>query len=92
MTVSLSLEPEQAARLVAAAEAKGTSTDSLLREAVDRVLADAPLSHATKPGDVPPIWEVIEHNMRDAATNELAQLPRDGASQHDHYLYGHAKR
>jgi len=41
MTVMLDLPPEKEARLVAAAQAKGLSTDALVREALDRILADA---------------------------------------------------
>jgi hypothetical protein len=39
-----------------------------------------------------PIWEVILDNMKDVPPEEFANLPKDGASEHDHYLYGHPKR
>ena len=42
--------------------------------------------------DQRPIWEVILDNMKDVPQEEFAQLPKDGASEHDHYLYGHPKR
>jgi hypothetical protein len=29
--------------------------------------------------------------MKDVAPEEFAKLPKDGASEHDHYLYGHPK-
>jgi hypothetical protein len=38
------------------------------------------------------ICEVIAENMSDVPAEEFAKLPRDGASEHDHYLYGHPKR
>jgi hypothetical protein len=38
------------------------------------------------------ISEVIRHNMRDVPPEILEQLPTDGASQHDHYIYGLPKR
>lgn len=38
------------------------------------------------------ISEVILDNMRDMPPDVLASLPRDGAGEHDHYLYGHPKR
>ena len=41
MTVMLNLPPEKEAKLIAAAQAKGLSTDALVREALDRILADA---------------------------------------------------
>ena len=39
-----------------------------------------------------PISEVIVETMKDVPAEEFAKLPKDGASQLDHYLYGHAKR
>jgi hypothetical protein len=42
MTITLPLEPQEEARLIAAAHAKGLSTDALVREALDKILAEAP--------------------------------------------------
>jgi hypothetical protein len=42
MTVMLNLPPEQEARLISVARAKGLSTDALVREALDGILAEAP--------------------------------------------------
>jgi hypothetical protein len=39
-----------------------------------------------------PIWEKIISLTADAPPEELAKPPIDGASQHDHYLYGTPKR
>ena len=41
MTISLPLQPQEEARLAAVAKAKGLSTDALLREALERILAEA---------------------------------------------------
>ena len=41
MTITLPLEPQEEAKLIAVAHAKGLSTDALVREALDRILADA---------------------------------------------------
>ncbi len=41
-TITLPLQPQEEARLIAAAQAKGLSTDALVREALDRILAEAP--------------------------------------------------
>jgi hypothetical protein len=43
-------------------------------------------------GGTRPIWEVISANMANVPPEEFARLPRDGASEVDHYLYGHPKR
>ena len=39
-----------------------------------------------------PIWERLAKLAADVPVEELAKLPTDGASQHDHYLYGAPKR
>ncbi|HEV2991488.1 MAG TPA: hypothetical protein VG759_23840 [Candidatus Angelobacter sp.] len=41
MTITLPLEPKIEAKLIALAQAKGVSADDLVREAVDRFLAEA---------------------------------------------------
>jgi antitoxin component of MazEF toxin-antitoxin module len=38
-----------------------------------------------------PIWERIMALTADAPPEELAKVPTDSASQHDHYLYGTPK-
>jgi len=92
MTITLPLQPQEEARLAAAAEAKGVSTDDFLREAVKNILAaPSELPEAPKAG-VRPIWEVMLENIEGVSPEEFAKLPKDGASEHDHYLYGHAKR
>ena len=40
----------------------------------------------------PPIWERIAALGAQIPPEELDKLPTDGASQHDHYLYGTPKR
>jgi len=42
--------------------------------------------------DSRPIWDVIADNMKKVPPEDLAALPRDGASQIDHYIYGFPKR
>ena len=39
-----------------------------------------------------PIWEEILDLVKDVPPEELDKLPTDGASQHDHYIYGTPKR
>jgi antitoxin component of MazEF toxin-antitoxin module len=40
----------------------------------------------------PPFWERIVALTADVPPEELNKLPTDGASQHDHYIYGTPKR
>jgi hypothetical protein len=92
MTITLPLQPQEEARLVALAEAKGVSTDTLVREALDKILADAAGQTDEAKRESRPIWDVIVDNMKDVPPEEFARLPKDGASERDHYLYGHPKR
>jgi hypothetical protein len=92
MTITLPLQPQEEARLIAAAQAKGISTDDLVREALDKILADQFESQKTPKAEPRPIWEVMLDNIKDVSPDEFAKLPKDGASEHDHYLYGHPKR
>lgn len=92
MTITLPLQPQEEAKLIALAQAKGVSTDALVREALYKILADAPDQLNESPCEPRPIWDVILENMKDVPPEEFARLPNDGASEHDHYLYGYPKR
>lgn len=39
-----------------------------------------------------PIWEEIADIIKDVPEEEFKKLPRDGAEQLDHYIYGTPKR
>ena len=62
----------------------------LLRIA-DQSEATLPSPEGASPG-AQSIGEFILDNMRDVPREEFAALPKDGAREHDHYLYGHPKR
>jgi hypothetical protein len=89
MTITLPLQPQEEASLIAMAEAKGLTVDALIREVLDRILAehqpdpDQPLQTAA---------EIVLARMRNVPADVMARMPRDGASQHDHYIYGRPKR
>ena len=85
MTV-IELPDDQAAALRAKAAAAGMSLEDWLRH-----LAGV----ARKPSvgrPSPHIAEVILENMKDVPPEITATMPADGASQHDHYIYGWPKR
>jgi hypothetical protein len=42
MTITLPLEPQKKARLIALAKARGLSADELVRDVIDKILAEAP--------------------------------------------------
>ena len=43
-------------------------------------------------GAVPAIWDLMEEIWGTVPDEEVRKLPVDGATQHDHYLYGLPKR
>ncbi len=82
MTLTIELAAEQEAALNAKAQARGVSPEEYARLLLETDL-NQPRRH---------ISEVIRDNMRDMPPDVLTQLPKDGASQHDHYIYGLPKR
>jgi hypothetical protein len=89
----LPLRPREEAKLIALAQARGLSTNDVVRLAIERVLADTADRPEEPKSESRPIWELIVDNMKDVPSEEFAKLPKDGASEHDHYhyLYGHPK-
>lgn len=61
------------------------SRDSITQEDIDDALARPDAS-------VRPIAEIFEELSSQIPLEEWAELPTDGAEQHDHYLYGLPKR
>lgn len=52
------------------------------------------IEHELEAGQPPRrhISEVIQENMRKVPPEILAAMPEDGATQHDHYIYGLPKK
>jgi hypothetical protein len=89
MTV-IELPDDQAAALAAKASAQGLS----LKDRLQKLAIEDP-QMAPRPGpnlDDRPIWEVITEQMKDVPDEVFDRLPKDGASQVDHYIYGLPKR
>jgi plasmid stability protein len=83
MTV-IELPDEQAAVLKAKAAAEGLSLEAWLQKlAQEEHPAGPPHRH---------IADVILENMRDVPLEVMTRMPQDGASQHDHYIYGWPKK
>jgi hypothetical protein len=89
-TVTIELPDHQAAVLTAKATEQGVSAEQYVRQVVEEILS--------APADAEPvpvrrrISEAISDLMADTPPEELARLPKDGASEHDHYIYGWPKR
>lgn len=89
MTVIIELADKPAAALAAKAQAQGVAVEEYARQVLEQNLeaGGGNVDPARKP-----IWEVIAESMKEVPQEDLAALPRDGASQIDHYVYGLPKR
>ncbi|MGO9470726.1 MAG: hypothetical protein ACLQIB_45680 [Isosphaeraceae bacterium] len=72
-----------------------TEAASMLVERLEQETASPKPPAAIQAEAVPaykPIWEVAAEIRRSIPPEEWAKLPRDGAEQLDHYIYGSPKR
>jgi plasmid stability protein len=85
MTLTIDLPDEQRAALAAKARAHGVSAGEYARQV---------LAHDLETGawPRPHISEVIRENMSRVPHEIMARMPKDGASEYDHYIYGWPKR
>lgn len=88
MVLSIQLPDDVAAALTSKAEAQGLTLEALLQKLAEDT---APPAHARQPGR-PHISEIIRSRMSRVDPTTMAAMPKDGASQHDHYIYGLPKR
>jgi hypothetical protein len=90
-TVRIEFSDQKAADLKAKAMTRGLSAEQYVREVVDRDLEQT----ATPLLAAPPgrhISDVIAEITSEVPIEVFETLPRDGASEHDHYLYGSPKK
>lgn len=78
----------------ASLEAAMTEAASLLvqRLTQEQAAAKQPAARDQAGAQQKPIWEVVDELRKNVPPEELAKLPKDGAAQLDHYLYGSPKR
>ena len=82
----IELPDEQAAALTAKAAAQGLTLEAWLKRlAIEEAepSAEHPLQTAA---------DIVLRHMRNVPPEILATMPKDGASQHDHYIYGWPKK
>lgn len=92
MNLVLPLSAEEEAKLKAQANARGTTPADLVRQALEPLLStDAGSSPPTKK-HTRHISQIIMERMKALPPEVFERLPKDGASEHDHYLYGSPKR
>jgi hypothetical protein len=81
----IEIPDEQAAALRAKAAASGLSLEDWLGQLAgsEEKPRIGPLQH---------IADLIRENMKDVPREVMDAMPEDGASQHDHYIYGWPKK
>jgi hypothetical protein len=84
MTLTIKLSDEQATALQAKASAEGLSVEEWIQKLAE------PERSLSRP--LPHIADLILENMKDVPPEIMATMPTDGASQHDHYIYGWPKK
>jgi hypothetical protein len=83
MTLTIELPKEQEAVLAAKAQAQGVSAEEYVRQVLAHDLEAPPRRR---------VWETIAENSKRVPSEDFAAMPKDGASQIDHYVYGVPKR
>ncbi len=88
MTLTLKLSDEQATALKAKAEAEGlSSVEEWIEKQAEPMAPNPPVERPLHTAA-----QIILDSMRDIPPEIMATMPTDGASQHDHYIYGWPKR
>ncbi len=84
MTLTIDLRDDEVALLAARARERGVSAEQYARTVLEHDLKSEPLRQ--------PISQSIREIWSDMPDEVRSKLPRDGASEIDHYVYGLPKR
>jgi hypothetical protein len=81
MTLTIELSDEQVAVLKAKAAAEGLSLEEWIQKLAEteKPIAQRPLQTAA---------DIVLSHLRRVPADVMESMPKDGASQHDHYIYG----
>lgn len=82
MTLTIELPEKEMEALAVKAEALGVSAEDYVRQVLERDLG----------GPSEPFWKAFTRRIQALPAEVFESLPVDGASEHDHYLYGSPKR
>jgi hypothetical protein len=91
MNISIELRDEQAAILASRARSLGVSAEQYAQQLIEAELR-AENSAASLAGAPVPVWKLVEERTKNLPDSAFESLPQDGASEHDHYLYGSPKK
>ena len=89
MDLTIRIPDDTAARLQAQAQARGLTVDRWLLELV---VQSTPGVESAPAKPAKPLASRLRDVWADMPAEVRAKLPVDGASQHDHYIYGVPKR
>jgi plasmid stability protein len=90
MTLKIELPEEKTAALAAKARTRGLSAEQYVRQILEHDLESEPAASLGQP--LRTAADIILSSMREVPAEDMATLPKDGASQHDYYIYGWPKR
>jgi hypothetical protein len=90
VTMKLELTPEVQAGLLARAQEGGLSLEAF----AERVLSERARGAlpAGSVAETEPFWKSFTRQVHALPDAVFERLPEDGASEHDHYLYGEPKK
>jgi hypothetical protein len=88
----IELTPEVQAGLLTQARESGMSLEAFAEEVLRREAFRGAQERDTSSTSERPIWETITDMVKDIPDEVFDRLPKDGASQVDHYIYGLPKR
>jgi hypothetical protein len=83
----IELPDEQAAALKAKAAAEGLTLEAWLTKLAAGAERESSVEHPLQTAA-----EIVLSHMRNVPPKIMATMPKDGASQHDHYIYGWPKK
>lgn len=93
MSLTIELPQDIEAELRRRAEAEGVSVEECVRILIASELGSLEMQPpADRRMTVAEVTQMILDQMSDVPAEAFEELPRDGASQHDHYIYGTPKR
>jgi hypothetical protein len=96
---NIELTPEQKGVLASLSQETGEPVSALIDKALEDLQehmrtgrAKGEQEHGCREAAPKPIWEKFIEASLEIPDEELDRLPTDGATQHDHYIYGTPKR
>jgi hypothetical protein len=90
MTLILNVPENREATLKAKAQVQGVPVEQYVERVLDQDLDEPATTSAT--ASPRHISEVIREIWSDVPAEAWEKMPTDGASEHDHYIYGLPKR